>query len=259
MFERLYSYVEESACLPVLTGSRCTRSHLRGVLLPPRSAGFFFHETLGHMLEADVRGLYPGENLIGMDERINVIDDVRGNEHLIGLAEVDDLACTMSPVSLVEQGHVRRLISIEYTMNGNSSSDGFARASTCFEKPVPRMRVTQVLPVSPSDSDTLDLDGHWFSLEHALQGSVTPGTGEFKIIGSGFHMMNGERIGFNGSIMITGRLENILRKLVHIGSESSVYAADCGKMGQAVRVGYGAPMTALSGSTLKLAEPGAEN
>lgn len=72
-------------------------------------------------------------------------------------------------------------------------------------------------------------------------------------------MMNGERIGFNGSIMITGRLENILRKLVHIGSESSVYAADCGKMGQAVRVGYGAPMTALSGSTLKLAEPGAEN
>lgn len=259
MFERLYSYVEESACLPVLTGSRCTCSHLRGVLLPPRSAGFFFHETLGHMLEADVRGLYPGENLIGMDERINVVDDVRGNEHLIGLAEVDDLACTMSPVSLVEQGHVRRLISIEYTMSENSSSDGFARASTCFEKPVPRMRVTQVLPVSPSDSDTLDLDGHWFSLEHALQGSVTPGTGEFKIIGSGFHMMNGERIGFNGSIMITGRLENILRKLVHIGSESSVYAADCGKMGQAVRVGYGAPMTALSGSTLKLAEPGAEN
>ena len=258
MFERLYSYVEESCSLSALSGSRCTHSRLRGVLLPPRSAGFFFHETVGHMLESDVRGLYPGDSLTGMDERINVIDDIRGNEHLVGLTKVDDLACTMSPVSLVEQGRVRRLVSIRYAMGDDFSSAGFARASTCFQKPVPRMRVTRVLPVSPSDSGTLDLAGHWFLLEHALQGSVIPGTGEFKISGSGFHMMDGKRISFSGSIVLTGKLENALRRLVYIGSESAVHAADCGKMGQAVRVGYGAPTTALSGSTLRLTGSGAD-
>lgn len=213
----------------------------RRLILPPRSAGGFFHETIGHLLEQDVRRYCETELAQRrIDSCITYTDDIRNHEHLVGLNRLDDEGTPIRPAVLVSEG---RLIGGMGThqYNDGTSGDlaGFARSESFLKGVYPRMRMSIVAPAETSQE--IPYGPEDVLLDNVHHGSVIPSLYRFVLQGSGYVLSGGEKVGLLPDVVVSGGLFTALNEIPYIGSDIDYFASDCGKRGQSVRVGYGAP------------------
>lgn len=219
------------------------------VLLRPKVAGQFFHETVGHLLEADtyryVSGMVRDRPVC---ERITYEDRVTGYEETVGLNRVDDDGVPLLPVTLLAGGHLVDTIRTQSYDDGRAKLCGFARAQSFLHPCLPRMRVSVVRPWT---GPNCALPRKLVVVDTAYNGTVSPATFRYVLRCGGYLEVDGERRGVFPDLRVSGDLFGALADVPHIGNDVAVFSSDCFKKGQIVRVAYGSPSIALQGQTVQ--------
>jgi predicted Zn-dependent protease len=201
------------------------------VMLSPQAAGFFVHETIGHLLEEDIYQYFK-EKLasINFPENFFLYDDPTGYEYMIGMNEIDDYGQKISFIPLIKNRKIVNHIRI---------SEGFARAENIDYKPLARMRMLILDNAIKGNVEKVRASKIYVSKIHA--GQVIPANFTFTLKGEG------TVIDFSGKrkqvkkILLSGNLKEAIESIFFIGTDQKAFSADCTKSGQTIRVGSKSP------------------
>ncbi len=226
------------------------------------TSGYFAHEILGHLLEADSflnkqmvmrkSGIFFGSQIAS--EALTLIDTPFDSRHQTNLNRIDDEGVPMDEICLVSQGKVVGCLCTEIIAAEIARPDlsGCARRQS-FRFPVlPRMRNTRILPNAHGPSgDELIEQGPTVILQNAINGMVNPFTGDFTINGYG-QINEPSHPGILSSVTISGNLLSSLASSVQLGNDFAQQHVQCRKNGQFVSVVVGGPTMRLDGVRIKV-------
>jgi predicted Zn-dependent protease len=228
------------------------------VVFSPSAASVFWHEVVGHALEADAgeRGsvLSRVKGAAVAPPGLDVVDDP-GRSDLPGAYGVDDEGSLARAVPLLSGGVVTGLLSDK--RSGSVDSNGHGRTSS-YRRP-PRVRMANLVACAGEASldELLDRCGDGIYVREVAGGSADPESGRFVLLVSA---ADGVRRGRRGSPLapfaLTGEILSALSSIEETwGSEvlPATGLSVCVKGGDAVPVGGAAAALLVRGLTARAA------
>ncbi len=210
--------------------------------------GIFFHEAIGHSLEAD-----------GIRKKTSCFHDKLGQSiasPLVNLADdgtykgawgavnVDDEGSVGKKTVLIEKGRCAAFLQdrlnaklMKMTPTGNG------RRQSYQHPPIPRMTNTYLLPGDSLPEDIVKSVEKGLYIAKIGGGNVHPTTGRFVFsVPEGYMIEAGKITRPLKGIMLMGSGQDVLKKISLVGSDLLVIGGgSCGKGGQSKPVGFGNP------------------
>ncbi len=228
------------------------------VVFSPSAASVFWHEVVGHALEADAgeRGsvLSRVKGAAVAPSGLDVVDDP-GRSDLPGAYGVDDEGTLARAVPLLSGGVVTGLLSDR--RSGAVDSNGHGRTSS-YRRP-PRVRMANLVACAGEASldELLDRCGDGIYVREVASGSADPESGRFVLLVSA---ADGVRRGRRGSPLapfaLTGEILSALSSVEETWGNEVLPATGlsvCVKGGDAVPVGGAAAALLVRGLTARAA------
>jgi TldD protein len=216
------------------------------VVFSPSAAVVFWHETVGHPLEAeaDERSsvLSRVHSAAVAPPDVEVVDDPL-REDLPGSYRFDDEGTEARRVPLISSGVVGDLLSDRRT--AGPQSNGHARTPDFRRRPRPRMANIVVAPGSSREEDLITACGEGLYVREIASGSADPESGRFALFVERADAIRKGRLGGRvGRFVLTG---DVLKALSQIDGPPgdtvlpSTGLSLCVKGGDGVPVGGAAP------------------
>ncbi len=224
------------------------------VVLDPELAGVFAHEAVGHASEGDL--IHEGNSVLAgrIGERIGgpgltIVDDPSLPE--FGFDPVDAEGVATQRTELVRDGVINAYMHTRETLAsvGNGLA-GHARGMP-GEVPLVRMSNTFIENGDSSYDECLAECGTGILLIGSRGGQVDPGRGMFQFNAEfGYLVEDGALGGMVRDVSLSGEILGTLHEIALIGDDRHMHQGYCGKGGQAVAVGDGAPHILLSNAVV---------
>ncbi|MCK6602733.1 MAG: TldD/PmbA family protein [Bacteroidetes bacterium] len=222
------------------------------LLLPPGWGNLFFHETAGHLFEAD--SLSAGRvSLVGKSGDLagpaclSVLDD--GTLPGRGGIDRDDEGTLLQKSVLIDRGRVSGCLADRKTARETGVSPTGNGRRYSWETPVlTRMTNTVILPGTESRPSLLAGMRAGIEVIDTGNGWVDGSTGAFRFeIGLGYKIVNGHRNHAVSEVLVTGMAPEILKKVVAVGNDFYLENSTgfCDKQGQRLPVSIGGPSVLL--------------
>lgn len=218
------------------------------VVIASGYGGIFFHEAIGHSLEAD-----------GIRKKTSCFHDKLGQpiaSPLVTLADdgtyrgawgavnVDDEGCFGHNTILIDMGICSaflqdrlnaKLMRMKQTGNGRRESYQFY--------PIPRMTNTYLLPGESTPEEIIKSVDKGIYIAKIGGGNVQPTTGRFVFtVTEGYMIEAGKVTRPLKGIMLMGSGQEVLKNITMVGNDLLVIGGgSCGKDGQSKPVGFGNP------------------
>ncbi len=214
------------------------------VILDQELAGVFIHEAVGHAAEADhvIEGNSILAGKIGEEiasPLITVYDDP--SLHEFGYYPFDDEGAESKRTTVIQNGVLKAFLHSRETAgklggeSRNSRAQGYAR-------PIIRMSNTFISPDSTKFEEMLAELKDGIYLKGSRGGQVNPAEGIFQFNAErGFIVENGEIAAPLRDVSLSGHTLEILNNVAAVGNDLEMNSGRCGKAGQLVPVGDGAP------------------
>ena len=226
------------------------------VVVGSGNGGVLFHESSGHGMEADLvaRGasVYQGKRgkRIGVPE-FNGVDDatVVGGW---GSFAFDDEGTPAQRTVLFEGGVCTDYLSdlIRARQLGIAAS-GNGRRQSYADMPIPRMTNTYVLPGDDDPEEIIRQTRRGLYAKTLGGGQVNPVSGEFVFgVVEGYLLENGEVTTPVRGANLVGDGPSVIAAIDALGNDFEVKEGTCGKEGQGVPVGNGAPTLRIARLTV---------
>lgn len=224
--------------------SYAVRAGEHDVILPPGAGAVFFHETVGHALEADavVAWARVGERI--SSESLTVVDDgiLAGGP---GSLAVTDEGFPPRRVVLIDRGRVVGRIFDCWNGEGSALPPAGGRRESFRCLPLPRMTNLLVEASEGGSLSEIIADTRRGVLAGDLEsGRVDLVRGDFSFFVPFGRLVENGRLGPPvAGLVLHGRIADSLARIDRIGSdfEMARAASYCVKAGQTVRVGIGQP------------------
>lgn len=233
-----------------LLGARAARGGRMKVVLDPELAGVFAHEAVGHASEGDL--VREGSSVLAgrVGERIgtaglSIVDDPSISE--FGFDPVDAEGVATVRTELVKNGVINAFLHSRETLAavGNGTA-GHARAMP-GDAPLVRMSNTFVENGDATYEECLAECGSGMLLIGSRGGQVDPGRGMFQFNAEyGYLVEDGEPGTMVRDVSLSGEILGTLHEVALIANDRRMHQGYCGKGGQSVPVGDGAPHILLS-------------
>jgi TldD protein len=226
------------------------------VVIGPGHGGVLFHESSGHGMEADLvakeASVYHGRQgeRIGVPE-FNGVDDATV-ENGWGSFQFDDEGTPSQRTVLFEGGVCTDYLTdlIRSRQLGQPAS-GNGRRQSYAEVPIPRMTNTYILPGDGDPEEIIRSTPTGLYAKSLGGGQVNPVTGEFVFGVVEGYLIEGGQVGqaVRGANLV-GDGPSVIAAIDAIGSDFGVREGICGKEGQGVPVGNGAPTLRIARMTV---------
>lgn len=223
------------------------------VVLSPAASAVFWHEAVGHMLEAD--GVSGGGSVLARvvgaavaPPGIDVWDEP-SRDDLPGAYAYDDEGTLAEAVPLVEDGVVRGLLTDR--RSAGAESNGHGRAADWREAPRTRMSNLVVRPGAATADDLLERCGEGLVVHAVSAGAADPESGRFYLVVEEAQLVRRSRAGPNVSRFVLSG--DVLAALSGLDPERGDTAAPgtglsiCVKGSSALAVGGAAPSVLVRG------------
>ncbi len=226
------------------------------VVIAAGNGGVLFHESSGHGMEADLiakeASVYRGKQgkLIGVPE-FNGVDDATV-EGAWGSFAFDDEG-TPAQRTVLFQGGVCTdyLTDLIRSRQLGQAATGNGRRQSFTEVPIPRMTNTYVLPGDDDPEEIIRQTPRGLYAKWLGGGQVNPVTGEFVFgVAEGYLIENGEVTTPVRGANLVGDGPSVIASVDALGTDFDVKEGICGKEGQGVPVGNGAPTMRISRMTV---------
>ncbi|WP_409967697.1 metallopeptidase TldD-related protein [Bengtsoniella intestinalis] len=219
------------------------------LIFSPQAAAYFVHEIFGHMLEYDYvksqNSIY-SEKQVGtklFHDDITVIDDPHQGFR-IGLyfGEYQHNGKKLVPQMLIKDGVLLDFVKA-------------SRVDKIQNAPSNRMHILYLdKNHSGKNLNTLiqeTKEGYVITtIDNAF---IHPTTGAFHLqCRNCYKIHNGKKTGIIPAIVLQGHSGDILSNTLHVGSDLEFFASQCGKNGQILSVGTGAPSLLLNSSLFSI-------
>jgi TldD protein len=226
------------------------------VVIASGNGGVLFHESSGHGMEADLvakeASVYFGKQgrKIGVDN-FNGVDDatVEGGW---GSFQFDDEGTPAQRTVLFAEGVCTDYLTdlIRARQLGLRAS-GNGRRQSYAEVPIPRMTNTYILPGGDDPEEIIRQTDRGLYAKSLGGGQVNPVTGEFVFgVVEGYLIEGGEVATPVRGANLVGDGPSVVAAVDALGSDFDVKEGICGKEGQAVPVGNGAPTMRIARMTV---------
>jgi TldD protein len=226
------------------------------VVIAAGNGGVLFHESSGHGMEADLiakeASVYRGKQgqRIGVPE-FNGVDDatVVGGW---GSFAFDDEGTPAQRTVLFEGGVCTDyLTDLIRSRQLGQPATGNGRRQSFTEVPIPRMTNTYVLPGDDDPEEIIRQTPNGLYAKWLGGGQVNPVTGEFVFgVTEGYLIENGEVTTPVRGANLVGDGPSVIASIDALGSDFDVKEGICGKEGQGVPVGNGAPTMRIARMTV---------
>jgi TldD protein len=239
-----------------MLGSRPAPAGAMPVVIASGNGGVLFHESSGHGMEADLvakhASVYSGKRgrKIGVDGFEGVDDaTVQGGW---GSFAFDDEGTPAQRTVLFTDGvctdYLTDLIRARQLGVGAS---GNGRRESYAHVPIPRMTNTYILPGADDPEEIIRQTPRGLYAKALGGGQVNPATGEFVFgVVEGYLIENGEvTVPVRGANLV-GDGPSVIAALDALGNDFTVKEGTCGKDGQGVPVGNGAPSLRIARMTV---------
>jgi TldD protein len=210
--------------------------------------GIFFHEAIGHSLEAD--GIRKKASCfwdkLGQPiatATVTLVDDgtYQGGW---GAVDVDDEGCVGHKTVLIEKGKCSAFIQDKLNAKlMNMKQTGNGRRQSYQNYPIPRMTNTYMLPGDSLPEDIIKSVDKGLYIAKIGGGNVQPTTGRFVFsVTEGYMIEDGAVKQPLKGIMLMGSGQDVLKNITMVGNDLLVIGGgSCGKDGQSKPVGFGNP------------------
>ena len=239
--------------IALLDARAATGGRMR-VVLDPELAGVFAHEAVGHASEGDL--VREGNSVLAgrVGERIGapgltIVDDPSLPE--FGFDPVDAEGVATVRTELVKDGVINAFLHTRETLAAvGTGLAGHARAMP-GEVPLVRMSNTFVENGDATYEECLAECGTGMLLIGSRGGQVDPGRGMFQFNAEyGFLVEDGEPGAMVRDVSLSGDILGTLHEVALIANDRRMHQGYCGKGGQSVPVGDGAPHILLSNAVV---------
>jgi TldD protein len=226
------------------------------VVIASGNGGVLFHESSGHGMEADLiakeASVYHGRQgqRIGV-QRFNGVDDAT-IEGAWGSYAFDDEGTPAQRTVLFENGVCTDYLTdlIRARQLGLRAS-GNGRRQSYTEVPIPRMTNTYVLAGDDDPDEIIRQTPRGLYAKSLGGGQVNPVTGEFVFgVVEGYLIESGEVTTPVRGANLVGDGPSVIAAVDALGTDFTVKEGICGKEGQAVPVGNGAPTMRIARMTV---------
>lgn len=262
LYSQLNSFIRELSSMTPNDHKAETVEYIGSIVFANGTSGYFAHEILGHLLEADSfldaqmamkkNGISFGSQIA--PESLTLIDTPSDSRYQTNLNRIDDEGIPMREICLVSKGKVVGCLCTEkIAMDiGRPDLSGCARRQS-FRFPVlPRMRSTCILPNEHGLlGDELMGQDSSLILKNATNGTVNPFTGDFIINGYGWKSRSSHSK-ILSEVTVSGNLLSCLASSIQIGSDFHQNHIQCRKNGQFVPVVVGGPTMRLDDVHIKV-------
>ncbi|NLX50113.1 MAG: TldD/PmbA family protein [Methanospirillum sp.] len=239
--------------LALLDARAATGGRMR-VVLDPELAGVFAHEAVGHASEGDL--VREGNSVLAgrIGERIGgpgltIADDPSLPE--FGFDPVDAEGVATGRTELVKDGVISAFLHTRETLAAvGDGQAGHARAMP-GEAPLVRMSNTFIENGDANYDECLEECGTGMLLIGSRGGQVDPGRGMFQFNAEyGYLVEDGALGGMVRDVSLSGEILGTLHEIALIADDRRMHQGYCGKGGQSVPVGDGAPHVLLSNAVV---------
>jgi TldD protein len=226
------------------------------VVVGAGNGGVLFHESSGHGMEADLvakhASVYDGKRgkKIGVSN-FNGVDDATV-VNAWGSFQFDDEGTPAQRTVLFADGVVTDyLTDLIRARQLGLRATGNGRRQSYADLPIPRMTNTYVLPGTDDPDEIIRSTRNGLYAKTLGGGQVNPVTGEFVFgVVEGYLIENGEVTTPVRGANLVGDGPSIIAVLDAIASDFEVKEGICGKEGQGVPVGNGAPTLRIGRMTV---------
>ena len=214
----------------------------------PYATGIFFHEFIGHLLEADHFFTSPLVYQQGFKfkENINIIENY-------GLYQrYDDLGNIIYPnIELVKKGKLKNLLNSEITKYiYRQQSSGNAIQGNNTADIYPRMQHMYICPGAKPIEDSLTQTMKGVYVKKLNMGEVNTYTGDFTVeVEMSYLIENGKCTSEVEPFMMTFNIFELANRELLLGNEVKTFYNLCGKRGSIVKVAYTVPALGIKAST----------
>ncbi len=209
--------------------------------------GVLAHEAIGHACEADLvlsnASLLHGKLGKTIGNKLVNITDNGSLPKAWGYVPFDSEGIPGSRTALVENGVLKRYLHNRETASlTNSKPTGNGRAMNPSAKAIVRMTNTYFENGDSTFDEILNETKNGYYLKGSAGGQVDPASGEFLFNATeGYEINNGEIGRMLKGASLTGNIMQTLHNIKLIANDMSLGTGFCGKGGQYVPVGDGAP------------------
>ena len=226
------------------------------VVIAAGNGGVLFHESSGHGMEADLvakeASVYHGKQgrQIGVRE-FNGVDDAT-IEGGWGSFQFDDEGTPAQRTVLFENGVCTDYLTdlIRARQLGQPAS-GNGRRQSYADVPIPRMTNTYILPGDDDPQEIIRQTPRGLYAKSLGGGQVNPVTGEFVFgVVEGYLIEDGQVTAPVRGANLVGDGPSVVAAVDVLGTDFSVKEGICGKEGQGVPVGNGAPTMRIARMTV---------
>ena len=213
------------------------------VVLDQELAGVFIHEAVGHASEADtvLEGDSCLEGKIGQQiggELVTVRDDPTLFHY--GYYPYDSEGMPSHNTVIIEKGVMKAYLNSRETAAKMGGAPGNARSGG-LARPIVRMSNT-FIDNGPFSKEEVFEGVNGIYLKGSRGGQVNTGEGVFQFNAvSGFAVRNGQIGQPYRDVSLSGNTLKTLKGIVRVGNDRKMNSGRCGKGGQGVPVGDGAP------------------
>ncbi|MFA5303541.1 MAG: TldD/PmbA family protein [Candidatus Nanoarchaeia archaeon] len=222
------------------------------LVIDPEISGTFFHEAVGHALEAD--SLRDKSTCISLNEKVSTDEltlyDNPTLKDYWGSYEYDDEGIKSKKNVLISKGRIVNFmndLSSYFDVNGLKKTSN-ARMQSVHDLPIPRMSNTEVKPGKYSKQELMEQVKNGLLVKGFSGGAVdiTSGVFSFKA-DEAFLIKNGKIMQSYKGASLSGDLKQVLKNITGISNEfGSPYSGGmCGKKGQSVPVSEKVPYIAV--------------
>lgn len=216
-------------------------------VLSSQAAGYFIHETIGHMLESDFFS-YSKEMArnLTISSKLKVVDSVKESKKIIGEFMYDDNGILTKPLTLISNGKIQNIISTDNDSSFDKNLYGCARRESYKTASLPRMKNTFILPdKNLMEKDIIGKYSCGIFVKEIHSAKVNYQTGNYFLQGNGYLIRNGRLQNFIGNLKVKGNILQDMGKIDYIGDDLKIYGSYCVKLNQSLRVGCGGPTISL--------------
>ncbi|MDD5499837.1 MAG: TldD/PmbA family protein [Candidatus Nanoarchaeia archaeon] len=231
-----------------LMSSKLAKPGKYNLVIDPDISGTFFHEAVGHALEADF--IREKSTCISMNEKASIPELTLYDNPLLkdywGSYEYDDEGIKAKKSTLIKNGEVINFIndkSSYFDVPGLKKTAN-ARMQSIHDAPIPRMSNTQVKPGNYSKQELIEKAKNGLLVKGFSGGAVDTMTGIFSFkADEAFLIKNGKIIKSFKGASLSGDLKQILKNITGISKEfgNPYKGGMCGKKGQSVPVSEKVP------------------
>lgn len=230
------------------------KSGVYDIVVDPDLGGTFFHEAVGHALEAD--HIREKNTCLSLNEdvgnsNLTLYDDATLKDYW-GSYTYDDEGIKSKPTLLIDKGKIVNFmndISSFFDVNGLKKSSNGRRASP-HELPIPRMSNTVVKRGDFSKEELIEKVKNGLFVSGFRGGAVEPITGVFSFkAGEAFLIEKGKITHSFRDVTLSGDLKKLLKNINGFGKtiENNFAGGFCGKKGQSVLVSEKVPHISVRG------------